>query len=280
MPGCHGNGGLGDTCRADKDCGEGLVCSDNFCATGERSEEEDESSGGRAPRLYIDVSFGVGLSYVGEGMQADAAPPQSVAKAACNVAYGNPANAPGPNCVTSNMEPDLAKAQKYTEDRGWSCDVIESPDGGITLKNCTVAIQTPGFVPTPILNIAIGYYITERFSLGATGRIQFGAGEGSMAGIFAAIRGEYLFTKPAADGFHTGLLFGFGFGRIQAQPPAQTKGAEGPYVTSGPVGAQLGIRMGYRFTRNFGLVVAPVANFMLPAFLFDLDLTGGVQVAF
>jgi hypothetical protein len=51
-------------------------------------------------------------------------------------------------------------------------------------------------------------------------------------------------------------------------------------VTSGPVGAQLGVRLGYRFTRNFGVVLSPVANFMLPAFLFDLDLAGGVQVAF
>ena len=64
------------------------------------------------------------------------------------------------------------------------------------------------------------------------------------------------------------------------QPPAQTKGAEGPFVTSGPIGAQLGVRMGYRFTRTFGLVLSPAANFMLPAFLFDLDLAAGVQVAF
>jgi hypothetical protein len=280
MPGCGGNAGLGDTCREDKDCGQGLVCQDNFCASGERSEDDEAEDRADAPRLYIDVTAGVGLAYVGQGMQADAAPPQSVAKAACNVAYGNPANAPGPNCVTSDMEPDLAKAQQYTEDRGWSCDVIQSPDGGITLKNCTVAIQTPGFVLTPILNIAIGYYITDRFSLGATGRIQLKSGEGSLAGIYAGVRGEYLFTQPAADGFHTGMLFGVGFGRIQAQPPAQTKGAEGPFVTSGPVGAQLGVRLGYRFTRNFGVVLSPVANFMLPAFLFDLDLAGGVQVAF
>jgi hypothetical protein len=282
MPGCKGNGGLGDTCRQDKDCGEGLYCSDNFCATGERSDDDDDGddSGEKKPRLYIDVTGGVGLAYVGQGMQADAAPPQSVAKAACNVAYGNPANTPGPNCVTSDMSPDLKKAQKYTEDRGWSCDVIASPDGGITLKNCTVAIQTPGFVPTPILNVAIGYYITDRFSLGVTGRIQFGSGEGSLAGIFAGVRGEYLLTAPVAKGFHTGLLFGVGGGRIQAQPPAQTKGAEGPYVTSGPLGVQLGMRLGYRFTRNFGVVLSPAANFMLPAFLFDLDLAGGVQVAF
>jgi uncharacterized protein involved in copper resistance len=69
-------------------------------------------------------------------------------------------------------------------------------------------------------------------------------------------------------------------GRIQAQPPAQTKGADGPYVTSGLFGAQMGVRLGYRITRNFGLYVLPIANLMAPSFLFDLDLNIGAQVAF
>jgi hypothetical protein len=285
MPGCHGNGGLGDTCRADKDCGEGLVCQDNFCATGEREDAEDEADESDAPRLFIDATFGIGLAYVSEGMEADAAPPGNVAVAACNAGYWegdpNPAGSNGECLIPDSGMFDKAAAAKYTEDRGWECEVVPNPEnGGITLRNCTVAIQSPGFVPMPVLNVAIGYYITPRFSLSGAARVQIGAGEGVMAGIFASVRGEYLVTKPAAKGFHTGLMLGVGAGRIQAQPPAQTDKAKGPYVTSGLGGVQLGVRLGYRFTRNFGLVVLPIANLMMPAFLFDLDLTGGIQVAF
>lgn len=292
MPGCGGKGGLGDTCRADKDCGEGLVCEDNFCATGERDDDDEgNTKRGDQPRMFIDISGGVGLVYVGQGMEADAAPPQAVAKSACHVAYGDPADTEGdctrerlgndPNTGMTIYEPaNLVAAQNYAKDRGWACDVIQTANGGITLNDCTVAIESPGFVPTAILNVAIGYYVVPRFSLALAGRLQFGAGEGAMAGVFAALRGEYQLTEPKAAGFHAGLVAGLGAGRIQAQPPAKDPKAEGPFVTSGIMGAQLGTRIGYRFTRNFGLVVTPLANFMFPAFLFDLDLNAGVQIAF
>jgi hypothetical protein len=273
MPGCGGKGGLGDTCRANTDCGSGLVCDDNFCATGERDDEEEEGEDGDLPRFFIDASYTLGLAYVGTNMEADSPPPQSVAQAACNAASESG------ECQRGETI-DLDAARKYTEDRGWACQVERGAEGGITLRDCTVAIQTPGFVPIHALSFGIGYHITPRFALGAAGRIQIGAGQGTLAGVFASVRGEFLLTTPAETGFRASLLGGFGAGRIQAQPPAQTEGTEGPYVTSGIVGAQLGVRLGYRITRNFGLYGMPLANFMLPAFLFDIDINVGAQVAF
>ena len=273
MPGCGGKGGLGDTCRADKDCGSGLVCSDNFCATGERSDDEEAEDESDIPRFYIEAAYAPGLAYVGSGMEADSPPPQSVAQAACNAA------SPSGMCQKGE-DIDIAVAQKYTEDRGWACTVSEGADGGITLKDCTVAIQTPGFVLVHNFNFGLGYHITDRFALGVTGRIQIGAGQGTMAGIVAGLRAEFLLNKPKAVGFRVSLVGGIGAGRIQAQPPAQTKGADGPYVTSGLLNLNAGVRFNYRITRNFGLYVLPVFNIMAPSFLFAIDPNLGAQVTF
>jgi hypothetical protein len=89
-----------------------------------------------------------------------------------------------------------------------------------------------------------------------------------------------VLNKPKAVGFRVSLVGGVGAGRIQAQPPAQTKGADGPYVTSGLFNVHAGVRFNYRITRNFGLYFLPVMHIMAPSFLFAIDPNLGAQVAF
>jgi hypothetical protein len=150
---------------------------------------------------------------------------------------------------------------------------------GYQYDDCKVLVDTPGFVAMPVLTAAAGYHITPKFGVAAIGRFQFGHGVGSV-GLSGGLRGDLQLTEPSATGFKFGLLGGVLIGPIQAQPPKKAGSSVGPYATSGIFGIQAGARMGYMFTRNFGLVVTPVANLMLGSFMFDLDLTGGATVAF
>jgi hypothetical protein len=158
--------------------------------------------------------------------------------------------------------------------------VADIGGGGYSFGSCKTTVASSGFVAVPVLTATLGYYVTPRLGLAAFGRFQFKHGEKSI-GLGGGLRADLLLTEPAADGFHAGLLGGVLLGRVQAKaPPAVMSMVDGPYASSGPFGVQLGMRLGYRFTRNVGVVVTPAANLMFGNFLFDLDLTGGLQLAF
>lgn len=265
MPGCSsGTGQLGDTCRSSAECSSGLRCVDDFCSMSDGDEDEDEDSDKSGqPRWFVDVGAGVGLTYVGEGKTADRSPSVDL----------------------------VTRAQDYIEDgfsgtflyeNGYDCDVTNVIP--LVASNCKVAVKKPGFVAVPILTFAAGYYLTPKVALALTGRFQLQRGEGPLAGMGIGARVEYQFTKPKAKGFHAGFLGGASLGTIQARPGTESQ-RKGPFATSAQrngvgVLAQIGFRLGYRFSRNFGLQALPQVSMGLPVFLPSIDLTAGLQAAF
>jgi hypothetical protein len=275
MPGCSGSAGMGATCSSDSDCQSGLICSDDFCSAGERSEGEetsDRTSSRANKRFFFDLSFGVAATYVGEGRAPDRSP-RSVLNAVAQVARDNDM------LSTTTAEEELRA-------RGWDCEAYPAPENELGARNCTVAVKTTGFVAVPILNVAAGYYVTPRIALALTGRFQLSRGDGPLAGIMLGARGEYLFTTPTERGLRISGLAGLAIGQMQARPPPpdSTK-KQGPFATNAGAGGggaafQLGARAGYRFIPNFGVTFTPMMNFGIPSFLFGLDLPVGVELAF
>lgn len=256
MPGCapqRGQGGLGDTCTNASECRTGMSCEDNFCVLGgggddgggddDDDDDSDESSpvdDSELPKLFLQIGGTMGFAFASSGMLADSARPDD---------------------MTGDESP-------------WEgCDA----DGG----TCTVRIRQAGFVPTVALRLTGGYYFTPRIAAALSIRFQPDHGEGNpsiFAGLLIGARIQYLVTKPAVDGFSTALFVGTSYGQIQPHPPQND--VEGPYVVSGLNGAQLGAAMAYRFSKNVGIHVTPEVNLMFPTFLFDIDLTAGLELAF
>lgn len=271
MPGCGREGALGDSCHDDMDCGEGLTCLDNFCAFGSRDKSKKKDNGD-APRFYFDFGVGLGAAMVSNGMRADSAPPGSLLASIDNKLT-----------MSGNPSPELAKDLVSRE--GWDCAVAEGLDPTTnrrfyTYSDCKVTVGSSGLVAMPVLNATIGYYVTPRIALAALARYQIGHGQGTI-GLSGGLRADILLTQPTAKGLFAGLLAGVLVGPIQARPPKKAGAeTEGPYATSGPFGLQAGLRLGYRFTRNFGLQLTPAANLMLGDFMFALDATAGVTLSF
>lgn len=276
-PGCKDGAGLGETCARTADCEAGLVCSDDFCSLSTRGEEK-ESAARSDKRVFIDLNFGVGATYVGEGRAPDHNAPLSARDAAAMRA------------TDSEGVIDAEKADRELQVEGWDCETETIEDGTVLrVRDCKVAVKPGGFVAVPVLNFAAGYYFTPRFALALTGRFQMARGRGPLAGMLLGARAEVLLTQPAERGFRFGLLGGLGVGQIQARPPAQGKGS-GPFATNGAlssngeagigVAAILGAHTGYRFMPNLGFTFTPTLNFGFPNFLFALDVAAGVEVAF
>ena len=141
-----------------------------------------------------------------------------------------------------------------------------------------VRVQQSGLVQTFAFRVSAGYFVTPRLGLGATLRYQLDAGEGQMANMLVGLRVQYLLTEPAGEGFQASVFAGTSYGQIQLRPP-QDMPTE-PYIISGFNGVQLGSVMVYRVARNFGFHVTPEVHLLFPTFLFDVDLTAGIEVGF
>ncbi|MCS6797472.1 MAG: hypothetical protein NZ898_02890 [Myxococcota bacterium] len=261
MPGCRagdgrsgGGAGLGDTCRRDSDCRAGLVCRDEFCVSAEDEEEEDGEAGD-APRFFVHLGGTIGAAYVGPGMPADGPPPEDATEEE-RIAY-----VPGGQ--------DDCNLPEATTD----------PDGTIIEGDYCVRIETPGFTPTYALRAVVGYYFTERIAVGGGIRFQFSSGQGTMAGLQLQLRGQYLLTPPRAEGFSAALMLGTSYGQIQPQPP-QADAPYVPFVRSGLNGVQAGAVLVHRVARNFGFHLTPEIHILFPTFLFDIDLSAGLEIAF
>jgi hypothetical protein len=277
MPGCGGSGGLGDTCSSDSDCGSGMVCDDDTCSMGEHGdaeeEEEEESSSGRKryKKYFVEAAFGVGLTAVGSGR----APDRDAGGVLDTVATMS---------RNADNSIDIEKATTLLQARGFDCKATEDDMQRLQVDQCSVAVNPGGMVAVPILNLALGYYLTPKIAVALTGRFQVKSGEGPLAGILIGGRGEYVLGKPSDKGLRLSALAGLGVGQLQARPPA--KGSlQGPYATNANVDGlgvaiNLGAKAGYRFTKNIGVNVTPILNFGLPNFLFALDLAVGAEFAF
>jgi hypothetical protein len=277
MPGC-GSAGLGDTCSADADCASGLVCEDDFCSSGEReaSDEDDDESGGSKQRIgkkfFVDLSFGVGLTAVGKGR----APDRNLTVPVLNDAADR-------SRLPENSL-DLDRAERELQARGFDCKPSEDSMQRLQADDCAVAVNPGGIVPVPVIGLALGYYLTPTLAVAVTGRFQIGSGEGPLAGMLLGGRGEYLLTRPTDRGLRVAALAGLGIGQMQARPRADGS-RQGPYATHanvGGIGAALtvGARASYRLSKNFGVTLTPAMNFGFPSFLFAIDATAGVELAF
>jgi hypothetical protein len=271
MPGCgpplaNHTQGLGDACRADVECQAGLSCRDDFCSVDDGRSRESNFAGERIRRVFVEAGFTLGAAYVGKGHPADGAPPRSVLEAAR---------------MRTPSEAQLA----YIRSKGWSCDtttrMVDTDGDGMPddtaaeLSDCDVAVSGPGFVPMLAVHLAGGYRITPKLYAAGTARIQLSRGKGTLAGVVLGARGGYVLVDPSIGGLGLDAFAGFGVGQIQAQPEDDS-----PFAISGMGAAELGVRGLYRITDRFSVVVTPHAFIMFPTFLFDIDLTAGMQVAF
>lgn len=247
MAGCSSGGtaGLGDTCRETSDCAGSLVCEDEFCVTGQHpddDDDDDDASSTDAPRFFIDIGATVGLGYAQSGMQADTGDDGSAP----------PENSPWVRGGTEDCDLDPA----------FFC----------------VRIATPGFVPTFAIRAALGYWVHPRVAIGLQIRFQPSAGVGDLANMLIGLRLYAHATEPTAEGFIATPFIGSSYGQIQLQPP-QNGGAE-PFIISGLNSVQFGSTLGYRFMRNVAIIATPEFHVMFPTFLFDIDLTVGLQASF
>ncbi len=163
---------------------------------------------------------------------------------------------------------------------------VESTNAGanfadyVPSKYC-VRVEQPGVVSNLALRFNPGYFITDSFALSLPIRIQFNSGEGSMSNMLVGLRGELLFSEMTAPtGFPISFFFGATYGQIQAQPPPKAAGVEAPFVTSGPIGAHIGVNVRWRLHRNFGIIAAPEFDVQFPGLLFNFDVAAGVEAAF
>lgn len=233
-------------CRTTMDCYEGERCDNGYCIPldGQTANEKVD-----APRFFLQVGGAFGGGYATSGMPADREP------AMTDSGDGNyPYRAPGESGCPSDLR-------------------------GAT--HC-VRVTDPGFVPFGALRLAMGYYVHPRFALAAYMRYQFGAGKSDTtlpANFMFGGRLQVLLTPPAEKGFHVDLFAGISYGQLQLKPN-QAGAFEEPYIKSGPAGSQFGFIFAYRFVRNFGIYLTPEAMLQFPTFLFAIEGSGGLELAF
>jgi len=266
MPGCedvgNGNAGLGDTCRTNGDCSEGLVCQDDFCSVAGEGESSRDSGAGRLKRFFIEAGVTLGVAPVGKGHKADISPPSRVATEAGN-------------------RPE-SRRDAYVKSQGWDCKTrtVQRDTNGdgmlepaTQLYDCDAYVVNSGLVPTYALQLAAGYRFNDKLYAAVTTRFQFMRGEGALAGVLIGARGGYVLLDTSK--FDADVFLGLGVGQIQPQVVNN-----GPYVVSGLGALEIGGRGLYNLTDRVALMVSPHAFVMFPATLFNIDLTFGAQVAF
>jgi len=259
MPGCEdvgdGSAGLGDTCRTNGDCNEGLTCRDDFCSIDDGKGGSEGSQDGSDQRFFVDLGFSVGLAPVGTGQKADVAPPLSVASKAA----GLPA------------ERQLA----YLESQGWACKSRPGAAGGTEFYDCNVHVENSGVVPTLAGQLTVGYRFHEKVYGAVMARVQLARGEGTLAGILLGARGGYVLFDQGTKGYAADVFGGVAFGQIQPQVVDN-----GPYAVSGTMAIEVGARGMYHLTEGVSVVLSPHLFTMFPTFLLNLDITAGAQLAF
>jgi hypothetical protein len=163
---------------------------------------------------------------------------------------------------------------------------IKNPDGSFKYttiepsKYCA-RVTKSGFVSNLAIRLNPGYFISKSFALSLPIRFQFNAGKGSLSHMLIGLRGELSFSPlETATGFPISWFFGATYGQVQAKPPPKDPKRPAPYVISGPFGLHTGLNFRFRVHRNFGFIVSPEVDVLLPDFLLNLDLSGGVEAAF
>ncbi|MBZ0117607.1 MAG: hypothetical protein K8H88_11455, partial [Sandaracinaceae bacterium] len=257
MAGCEtqrGGGSMGSTCRVDNDCGEGLICQDDLCVSGSRGSSTPGVDSGM-PHFFVQLGGTVGLGFATSGMQADGIPPPGVDPDPW--IYGD--GIVDPSCYLPG--PDLDPEDSF-------------PD----YYNYCVRVAQAGLVPTGGIRLNVGYYFLDWFAVAAFARFSPVFGQGDLAFMLFGVRAQFQVTPPTEIGFHAALHLGFSIGQVQLQPPGN--GPNAPFVISGLNGIPVGATVGYRFVKHFGLFAQVDLMFQFPTFLFNTDITIGVETGF
>jgi hypothetical protein len=266
----------------------------------------EEPDTGEPKRWFVQLGFAAGFSYLTSGMEADRPAPRDrvfliregttarfvdpvAMPTASQLVFAEPMLGLDPFLTAWVPDADSADGQGpltgECEADGTATGPMEyaasgaNPDALFPSSYC-VRVKSAGFVPQVALRANVGYFITERFAASGLFRFQFSSGEGTLAGILLGARAEYLLTQPRAKGLTISGFGGLTFGQIQVQPPAEGNTDEAPWAVTGPLGVHVGSTVRYRFMPNFGVFGAPELDVQLPAFLFHIDTTLGVEAAF
>jgi hypothetical protein len=263
MEGCAAGGGggsMGSTCRVDGDCGSGLVCRDDLCITGERTGGGGGPAAGddNLPHFFLRASLGGAFGYVQAGMAAD----------------------------------DYAPGDEFRQS-----PVVEGEDLGAWVPRgageCPgepgqipcVRVGQAGFVGNFQIRLAAGYYIHGFEYLGVAAFARFApfSGYGDLSYL---VIGGRLQLRPLVDLERQGgniipiltIFAGFSGGQVQHQPPSN--GVNAPWVISGLNGIPIGVSGGVRFGKHVGAYAEAELMFQFPTFMFNLDLSAGLEVGF
>ncbi len=290
MPGCREGGrGAGESCTSDSQCVSGN-CEDDLCAMGGDSGGGGGSSG--APRFFVRVGGGLGLSWVEPGLRADRVPCAPGDTECSDFALDTPTEIEG--------WPSYGEGYTYSP-ASWSANgyvpVSGSIEAGGAETSCSggldnqgfgnqacLYVRDSGFVPNFQLRLEVGYFVLDWLGFSAFARVQpiSGFGTLSMALVGARVHFRVYDVNPADGGSASGpfvhLHVGGSGGQIQVSVP--NNGPAAPYGQSGLGGIHLGSTIGYRFMQNVGVYVNPDFMFQVPQFLFTMDLTAGVEFGF
>lgn len=227
---------------------------------------------GRAhPPWFLEVGVGLGFSALRPGQTPDRHPSEStldeVVRAVREERDGR--------LRASDVESEL-------REHGWECDAA-TRGNEVSAENCVLATDRGISVLDPILDMALGYHALPRFALALSALVQRHAGHGPMAGIVLGVRGEYMLTPPADEGVQLGAIAGVGIGSLRARGRGTSE--EAPAATHARdhrVGSvfSFGAKAAYRSNRHLAFALTPLFNVGLPKVLYDIGLTGGVEVAF
>lgn len=250
--------GVGAFCSSDEDCGEGLACVEDLC-------ELSEGGGGDsdAPRFFLQVGGVVGLGLATGGMPADTFPQ----------------NAPASAADLENLAWVPANGSPQAFDQRTDCNLPQNPDG--TYNYC-VRVAQPGIVPTYGVRVAIGYYFADWFGAALFARIQPTAGSGALSFMLIGARIQAELTHPTSEGLFVALHLGGSAGQVQLQPPGNDPPPPDtpPWIISGLGGASAGTTFGYRFMKHFGLYAEVDLMLQFPTFLFNTDVSLGLETGF
>jgi hypothetical protein len=179
--------------------------------------------------------------------------------------------------VTAHVEREL-------REHGWECDAVQSADATqLRAEDCRVAARAGVSVMEPIFDMAVGYHVLPRFAVALSALVQRNHGAGPMAGVLVGVRSEYMLTAPAERGLQVGAIAGIGVGSLQAR--SRSLATHAPHATNGGPGGigasvAVGAKGAYRTNQHLSFSVMPLFNIGLPYVLYDMGLTGGVEVAF
>jgi hypothetical protein len=239
-------------------------------------DAHDEAHAGahEHPRWFIEMGIGVGFSALRQGHAPDRLPD--------SLGHGEHAAAAEGDGAQHAEHVDTSEIERDLREEGWDCDA-RARGGEVHAEDCVVAARPGVSVMEPIFDMAVGYHVLPRLALALTALVQRNHGEGPMAGVLVGVRSEYLLTAPADRGPQFGAIAGFGVGTLQARGRGTHHDA--PHVSNagpGAIGASvtLGAKGAYRANRHLAVGMTPLLNIGLPHVLYDVGLTGGVEVAF